>query len=185
MHTITAIPAALPRVSRRSLLLGVAALPLAAGACESLKDPATGKIDPTKIDRALKLAAADAKVIAAGLKSVLAQLSSLDIPGLTPEVMKGAGITIAGVTDAADALQNVSTIAAAQPLVKKLVTYATTFAGALAKLPLPKEVTTALNAAVILLPVVEVTVDLVVNRLPETSEIDGARAVLADCAARG
>lgn len=167
-------------LSRRAFLLGTtAALPLTLGACESLKDPATGKIDPAKVDRALKLVAADAKVIAASLKSILAQLSSLDIPGLTPKVIEIAGIAIAGVTDTADTLQGVSTIAAAQPLVKKLVTYAQAFAGSLATLPLPKEVTTTLRAAVILLPVVEATVDLVVNRLPETSEIDWARTVLA------
>lgn len=180
----TAIPAALPLVSRRSLMLGAAALPLALGACASVTDPATGKIDPAKIDRALKLAAADAKVIAGSLKSVLAQLSALDIPGLTPKVLEIAGIAIAGVTDTADALQAVTSIAAAQPLVKKLVTYAQAFAASLATLPLPKEVTMTLRAAVILLPVVEATVDLVVNRLPETSEIEGARAVLVACAAR-
>lgn len=174
---------ALAPVSRRSLMLGSLALPLVGGACASLTDPATGKIDPAKIDRALKLAAADAKVIAGVLKSVLAQLSSLDIPGLTPKVIEIAGVAIAGVTDAADALQSATSIAAAQPLVKKLVTYAQAFAGALAALPLPKEVTTPLRAAVILLPVVEAAVDLVVNRMPETSEIEGARAVLIACAA--
>lgn len=182
MRIVSTALAAAPSLalSRRSLLLGTTAcVPLALGACASITDPATGKIDPAKLDRALKLAAADAKVIAATLKSVLAQLSSLDIPGLTPKAIEIAGIAIAGVTDTADALQGVSSIAVAQPLVKKLVTYAQAFAGSVATLPLPKEVTTTLRAAVILLPVVEATVDLVVNRLPETSEIDWARGVLA------
>ena len=177
MHiTATAIPAAPSlAVSRRTLMLGVVVLPLAAAACATVD----GKpLDPAEIDRKLKLVAADAKVIAAGLKSVLAQLSSLDIPGLTPQILDVAAIAISGTTDVANALQSVTTVAAAQPLVKKLVTYAQAFAGALAKLPLPKEVTTALNAAVILLPVVETTIDLVANRLPQTSEIERARGVL-------
>lgn len=176
------LPAASTLASRRSLMLGAAALSLALGAC-AVTDPATGKIDPAAIDRAIKTVAKDAKLIAAGFKTVLAQLSALDIPALTPRVIEVSGIAIDGIVKVADALQGATTIAEAQKQVEKLITYAQAVTAALATLPLPREVTTALQAAVILLPVIQTTIGLIANRLPETSEIDGARAVLTACAA--
>lgn len=174
IRTIIAGRTLVPGVSRRGFTLAAAALPLTLGACGE-----GAKVDLAEIDRKLKSAAADAKVIASALKSVLAQISALDIPRLTPQAITIAGTAIAGITQVADSLERATTIAAAQPLVEKLSTYAQAVVGALAAVPLPKEINTALRAAVILIPVVELMVGLAANRLQANDMTeDQARGVL-------
>lgn len=158
-------------VSRRSLMLGVTMLPLAAGACATA--------DVEKAERLLKIVVKNAKVIAGGLKGVLAQLGALNVPGLTPAILAVVGTAVDGTIKVAGDLEAVTSLAAAQPLVEKIGTYVQTVVGALATLPLPERVTTGLRAAAILLPVIETAVGLVANSAADPGmSPDQARAVL-------
>jgi hypothetical protein len=164
-------------ISRRSL---VASTPLAAlamlGAC-------AGK----SADQTIATVAADANTIAGGLKGVLAQLGPLNVPGLTPSVISTVGVAVSEIQTVAASLSGVTSAAAAQPLVQKIETYLNTIVAALAGLPLPPPISTALQAAAILLPIIEAAVGLVVQQAakaaPGAISPDQARMILRGSAA--
>ena len=144
-------------------------------------------------DKAIATVASDAKLIANGLAGALSQLGSLGIPGLTPAIVAQVGTAIAGITSVADALAGVSTQAEAQPLVAKIETYLNAVVGALAMLPLPPAIALPLQAATILLPIIEALVGMVFRAPPQAAGAarraappltpDEARLILAGSAA--
>jgi hypothetical protein len=160
-------------ISRRSIL---AVTPLVAlGACAG-----------QSADQTIAAVAADANTIARGLKGVLAQLGTLSVPGLTPSVISSVGVAVSEIQAIATSLAGVTSTAAAQPLVQKIETYLNTIVTALAALPLPAPIATALQAATILLPIIEVTVGLVVPpsaAAPGTMSAAEARLILRGSAA--
>lgn len=158
---------------RRNLLLCTALVPVAA--CATL-------------DTTLATVAADTNTIALGLKGVLAQLGTLNIPGLTTSVMATVGTAISSLQSVAAAIAGTTTTAAAQPLVQKIESYVNTVVGALALLPLPPPISTALEAAAILLPLIETAVGLATNSVMRPRGVmpgmtpDQARLILAGIA---
>jgi hypothetical protein len=161
-------------ISRRSIL---AVTPLAAlAACAG-----------QSADQTIATVAADANTIAGGLQGVLAQLGPLNVPGLTPSVISTVGVAVSQIQTVAASISGVTSAAAAQPLVQKIETYLNTIVAALAGLPLPPPVSTALQAAAILLPIIEVAVGLVVQQAakaaPGAISPDEARMILRGSAA--
>jgi hypothetical protein len=155
-------------ISRRSIL----ALPLAVAACGSLPSGST-----------IALAAYDTALIAKGLNGVLTQLTVLQISGLTPSILDTCNQALTGLQGVAQALYSASSVSDAQPLVQKVEGYVNAIVGALAALPLPPDVSKALAAAAILLPIVEVAVGLVMQTAPPAPAVqmtpDQARSTLA------
>jgi hypothetical protein len=155
---------------RRVLAIGSLAglLPLAACAGGQLPTPSIGVV------------ANDVKIIATGLQGVMNQLGALSVPGLTPQVLNTCQTSLAGLQTCAAAIANASSAVDAKPTVEQVEGYVNAFVGALAVLPLPAPVNTALVAATILLPVIEAAVGLAIsNAPPATMTPDQARSALA------
>jgi len=152
-------------VNRRDVLTSTSILFVAAliGCASSSDVPAT--------------VATDAGLIASGLAG-----SFKDISGVPGAIM--AALT--DLADAAQALADADTIASAQPLVQRVEADVNTVVAAVGALPLPANATSALQAAQVLLVVIEAGVNLVVTagaaRAAMTPE--QARLVLAAAAMR-
>jgi hypothetical protein len=155
-------------INRRRLFSSAAigALTLGLGACAS-----------QPVDTTLATVAADVNTIAAGLKGVLTQLGTMSIAGLTPAIVSTVGTAIANIQSVAAAVSTATTTAAVQPLVQKIETYLNAVISALAAILLRPPISTALQAAAILLPVVEAAIGLVTNAVPMQM---GASAMTAD-----
>jgi hypothetical protein len=134
-------------ITRRSLGLALAAAPLAACAGVSLQTVAS-----------------DVSIIADGMKGVLVQLGALSIPGLTPQLMAQIGGYVADLQSVAAVISGTSSVDAAKPLVAQVETLVNAIVGALAVLPLPPPISTALQAAAILLPVIEMALGMVTGQ---------------------
>lgn len=128
----------------------------------------------------IAVVAQDVQIIATGLSKTLTQLSALNLPGLTPAILDITQTALAELQTVAQALAGVSTATDAQPLVIRVEGYVNAFVGALSILPLPPEIKTALIAAQILLPVVEMAVNLAAppKAAATTMTADQARAAL-------
>lgn len=131
----------------------------------------------------------DANIIAGGLAAVDVQMGNLGV--VDPATMTKIGTALASIQDVAKALATASDKSTAQSLVGKLETYVNTFVNVAAGLPfLPPSITLALQAASILLPVIEVAVGLVLpsaaqySSLPKSTGMtpDQARLVLRGAA---
>lgn len=149
---------------RRAFLVAV---PL--GACSTITDSGVGKI------------AQDVNILATGLNGVLTQLGNISILGLTPAIMSTVGSAIASIQALAVSISTATSTAAAQPLVQKIETYVNTVVSALAVLPLPPAIALALQAASILLPIIETAVGLLVTAKPMLGNAmnpDEARIIL-------
>lgn len=120
--------------------------------------------------------AQDASLIATGLKGALANLGALNIPGLTADKVMTIGLAVAGLQTVATSLLMATTTAVAQPLVQQIETDLNAIVGALAGLPLPPPISTALQAAAILLPVIETAIGMV---LPPTAPATPAARLAA------
>ena len=157
---------------RRSLLLGTTAcVPLSLGACASLGP---------RVDAAIAGIVEYGQAIYAGLKSMWAQLQALpQVQALSAETR--ATITSSGqaVGELLAALAGVQSVAAAQPIVAKLVTYAQAALGALGGIPgLPVAVTGLISAAQIVLPVLQSLVGLAVATVAQVQAATQAKAAL-------
>lgn len=127
--------------------------------------------------------AIDASTIATGLQGALANISTLNISGLTADKLQTVGLALAGLKSVATALALATTNAQAQPLVQQMETDLNAIVGALAALPLPPQISVALQAAAILLPVIEAAIGMVLPppTAPATSAAmtpDQARLIL-------
>ncbi len=152
-------------LARRAIL----AAPLALAACNGMPP-----------SQSIQTVAQDVQIIATGLGKTLTQLSALNLPGLTPAILDMAQTALAGLQTVSQAFAGVSTATDAQPLVIKVESYVNAFVGALSILPLPPEIKTGLLAAQILLPVIEMAVNLAVppKTVATTMTADQARAAL-------
>lgn len=134
-------------LKRRTMLIGAAAVPLAA--CSSAQP------DPN-----LTQAVADVNALSAGLSGMLAGLSASGVSGLTPDVLATVNGAIANLKTAAAAIAKTATAVAAQPVVQQVEGYVNTVVSVLGALPLPPPISTILEAASVLLPIIETTVGL-------------------------
>jgi hypothetical protein len=153
-------------LSRRSLCLAV---PLVLAGCNG-QAPSGPSI---------AMVAQDVNLIAGGLSKALTQVQMLGVPGLTPQILNTCQIALTGVQGVAQSLAGVSSVQDAQPLIVRVEGYVNAIVDALAVLPLPPPVQTALLAATILLPVVEAAVNMAVPPAAATMTPDQARAALA------
>ena len=124
----------------------------------------------------------DATLIANGLQGALQNIGALNIQGLSPDKIQTIGLAIAGLKTVAVALGGATTQSQAQPLVMQIETDLNAIVGALAGLPLPPQIATAIQAAAILLPVLEIAVNLAISQVkPLTASAitpDQARLIL-------
>lgn len=156
-------------VSRRQVLGSSAAL----GAAAAL---ALASCNTAQVDQALAQAASDAQQIAAALKAILPNIGT--VVGISPDKVAKAGQIIADIQSAAAAISSASSASAALPSVQQLEQDVNAVVSVLAGLPLPPPVGPALQAASILLPVIEAAVGIVVPQAPEPGTVDQARGVL-------
>lgn len=114
------------------------------------------------IDSTLKRIVDDTDTLAKGLSALVPSLSS--VAGLSSETQALISATVLNVQTVADQVGAVSSVASAKPLVEKIETYVNTIVGALAALgpALPTPVSTILQAASILLPIIEIAVGIAV-----------------------
>lgn len=136
-------------ISRRSLLVGTAALPL--GGCKLTFDQAAATVS------------ADVQLIASALPGVLTNLLNFHLPWLTPDKVQIAQNSIAGVQQVAASIGGATQIAMQQDLVRKLETYIMAFVAAIPVALLPPPYNVIVSAAVILLPVIFSMVNLVMT----------------------
>lgn len=107
---------------------------------------------------------ADANLLASGLSTSLASLAALKgIPGLTPDVVAKVQTALGAVQAIAAALQNAGSQAQGQALVQQLETAVNTIVAALTVLPLPPQILLGVDAAAILLPIIETGINLAIN----------------------
>lgn len=133
-------------VHRRLLLLGLAALPAA-----TLAGCASGPaVAPDTIN--------DINLIATALKALMPQLGQ--VAGLSAAAMDTATQAIMDIQAAADAVTTADAIAAAQRLVVRIASDVSAVIDALSAAELPDALGRALQAASVLLPIIEAAVGL-------------------------
>lgn len=155
-------------MNRRNFLV---AAPLFLAACQTT----------TPFDQTLAKVVSDVNILATGLKGVLTQLTTTNVLGLTSTVLNTITTAISNIQAIAGAIGQVTSIAATQPLIQKIESYVNTVVAALAALPLPPAIAMALQAASILLPIIETAVGLLVTAKPmlgSTMNGDEARIIL-------
>lgn len=155
-------------MNRRSLLALIpsAAAMMTLAACATSPTPAT--------------VANDVALIAAGYRGVLPQIGTL--AGVTPAIVATAGHAIADLQAAAAAFAGAD-VTTEQSLVRRIEADVNAVVTALAGLSLPTPISTVVQAAQVLLPIVEIDVGLIAPSAA-TLGISGltpaqARAVLA------
>jgi hypothetical protein len=111
----------------------------------------------------LATAAQDAITIANGLQGVLVQLAT--VPGMSAGVLAQIGVYVSDIKAAAASLQAASSTAA-PGLVSQIEAAVNAVISAAAALPLPPPISTALQAAAILLPIIETAVGMIVQPSP-------------------
>jgi hypothetical protein len=121
--------------------------------------------------------ASDAGLIASGLAGAFKNISA--VPGSVAAVL-------ADLASVAQALADADTIASAQPLVQRVETDVNALVAAVGALPLPANAALAIQAAQVLVVVIESAVNLVVTASIASGTItpEEARPVLAAAAAQ-
>ncbi len=124
----------------------------------------------------------DVSLIANGVGSLLPQIAALT--GLSAAAITTIQQAITAIKSIADQIKGISSTADAQPLVQRIESYLNTIVGALAVLPLPPPISVILQAATVLLPIVEALVGMLVTAKPMagTMSPDSARLILAGAA---
>jgi hypothetical protein len=143
-----------------------------------------------QVNSALSQVATDAQTLSAGLSGAMASLSTLNIPGLTPTIIGRVQTAIASVVTVANALSGATSTNSAQPLVQQLEGDVNAVVDALAGLPLPAEIELPLQAAAVLLPVIETAVGLAISQVTASARLRAtapmsaaqARAILTGAA---
>lgn len=116
----------------------------------------------------------DVDLIASGLNNALPQLTGT----IDPVVLGKVHLYIADLQVAADAVGTADTIAVSKPLVVRVESDVNAVVDAVAGLSLPEPFAGALHAATVLLPVVEVAVNLPVLSGASPGGVEAARATL-------
>lgn len=136
------------RLHRRLLLAGLAALPAA-----SLVGCVSGpEIPPAALS--------DLNLIANALKALMPQLGV--VSGLSAAAINTATQAIMDIQTAADAAATADTIVAARPLVIRITTDVNSVVDALSAVSLPEGFTRTLQAASVLVPIIEAAVGLAI-----------------------
>lgn len=128
----------------------------------------------TSVNNGLAQVSSDATLIANGLAGALQNISALGIPGLTADKVQTIGVAITSLKTVATSLAAATTQAQAQPLVTQIETDLNAIVGAVAGLPLPPQISMPLQAAAILLPVIETAVNLAVSQITTPSATSAA-----------
>ncbi|MGA9865253.1 MAG: hypothetical protein WBQ75_02310 [Acetobacteraceae bacterium] len=151
---------------RRTLLAGAALL-----AATSLAACATGTPTPAAV-------ASDVNLIATAFAAMLPTLAS--IPGINASTTASVNQAIGDLQVAATAIVSAATTAAAQPVVSRVETDVNAVIAVLAGLPLPAPIPAVLEAASVLLPIIETAVGMttLVGITPATMTPTQARAAL-------
>jgi hypothetical protein len=102
----------------------------------------------------------DVALIAGDLGLLIAQLPALKIPGLTPELIADVQKSVDAIKLIAQSLAGTVTTAAAQPLVRQIITYVGAVAEALATFALPQPLPAILAEVIALLPAILSAVDI-------------------------
>jgi hypothetical protein len=154
--------------SRRSFVSAVAALLLALSpiACTSVQ-----------IHAAMKQAAMDTSLIALSLKNALPQLAA--IQGMPADTITELAGYVDDLQRVAAAINAAASASEALPSVQQLEADLNSIVGALATFPLPPNISTVLQAATVLLPVIEVAVGIAVPPQAGPMSPAQARAVLS------
>jgi hypothetical protein len=150
---------------RRTFIIGALALGIAA--CASWPSQNIAKV------------AKDVSLIADAFQASLAQLAT--VKGIDPKTVASIGQRIAELQVLSQQLANVNEANAAQPLVQRIVANVNTVISTVSILPfVPPGLSTVMTAASILLPVIQMAVNIV---MPEQLQahrmsVDEARTVL-------
>ena len=115
-------------------------------------------------NQALQQAALDGQTIAAGFKAMLPQLATVE--KINAATTAKVGQYIADLQTVAANLAIATTTAAASPAVQQLEADINAIVTTLAGLPLPPQISLALQAAAILLPTIETAVGLAIQPPP-------------------
>lgn len=113
----------------------------------------------------------DVAAIAGGLQAVLGPLST--IVGISPSTLATVSNLVSGITAVAQQVSAATTTSAAQPLVQQIEADVNAVVAALASLPLPPQISMALMAAQVLLPLIEAAVNLVITPAPPKAVASG------------
>jgi hypothetical protein len=160
---------------RRAILSSSALAGLAsATACQTL--------NPT-----LAQVTTDVQLIANGLQGILPDIATL--ASIPADVAAAIANALANLQVVAGQIGSASSTSSAQPLVQQVVTYVNIIVKALAVIPLiPPPISTVLQAAVVLLPIIEAAVGLIVTPVPslrtQQMQPEGARLILKSSAAK-
>jgi hypothetical protein len=130
----------------------------------------------TQIDAGLKQAAADTATIAVSLKNALPVIAGTN--GISSAVVARVGVAVADIQTVAAAVAAAATPAAALPSVQQLEVDFNAIVNSLAGLPLPPPISSALTAASVLLPIIELAVGMIVPPSASKMTPDEARAIL-------
>ena len=128
-------------------------------------------LTPAQVNTALSAAASDAQTIAAGLSGAMSSLATLKIPGLTATTIGKVQTAIAAIVTVANGLSGATSTNTAQPLVQQLEGDINAVVDALAGLPLPAEIELPLQAATVLLPLIETAVGMVVSQVTSAAKM--------------
>lgn len=121
---------------------------------------------------------ADVSLVAGGLQNALTALSAVPNLNIPTDTLNIAQASLSGLKTAAASIAGASSPAAAQPMVQQVETYVNTFVGAVSAVPgIPDNVRAYLQAANVLLPVIEVAVNMAVPPPPADAAAQ-ARATL-------
>lgn len=124
----------------------------------------------TSTPTAVQTAAADVGDIASGLAAIVPQLGS--VTGLSAANQQTIETAVDDLQSAATALQSASSITAAQPLVERVEADVNAVVDALAGMSLPGTIGEVVDAAAVLLPVIETAVNLVAaSTTPTASDV--------------
>lgn len=154
---------AISLLHRRLVLAGLAALPVA---------PLVGCVSgaPSVPPAALS----DLNLIADALEALMPQLGL--VSGLSAAAINTATQAITDLQAAADAVAAADTIAAARPIVARIASDVSAVIGALSAANLPEALTRALQAASVLLPIIEAAVGLAASAGAGISTMTPAQA---------
>lgn len=158
-------------VSRRSLLTQAFAL----GAVL----PVLASCGTNSFAAGLQQATSDVSLIATGLQSSLAQLTALNVPGMTPGTLAKIGTAIGEIQTVNAALGSVATATQAQPLIAQLEAAINALVATAATLPLPPQIQLPIAAAAILLPVIETAIGLAVSAATQ-AQANAAQSVVTN-----
>ncbi len=117
----------------------------------------TGGATPSGLDTVIS----DVASIASGLSGILPIIDN--IIGLDPGILDQVKTAIADLQVIAAELKTVNSISGAQPLVQAVESELNTIVTGLASIPMPPSVAIVLQAATILLPIIEAGANLIVS----------------------